>query len=220
NSLSYKNQTLWLRLDQAKLRSINSKNIATESYIIRKKYGEPGIILPFNDHYSLLTGKRQAIVEKNQAWLQSHSTLFNKIIQHHREFKYAKIPDLDCDAALYQNGFLSTQEQQLCKQFHKVDIEGKINLVSQFESIDMRKQASRLLCRNYPDDLPPMLTGDFSEYILQVNSKNNPLRDYKNGKRTTPKDALAQIDKLVNAANLDEQQIELLDELEGYLKKI
>ncbi|MDM8564338.1 exonuclease domain-containing protein [Candidatus Halobeggiatoa sp. HSG11] len=220
NSIPYKNQTLWLRLDQTELQNINPKNIATKSYIIRKKCGEPGIVLPFIDHYNFLTAKRQAVVEKNQAWLQSHSTLFNKIIQYHREFKYSEVPDLDCDAALYQNGFLPTQDQELCRQFHKADIEGKINIVGQFEGIDMRKQASRLLCRNYSDNLPVMLTRDFAEYMQRVNPKNinNGLRDYKNDKRTTPKNALAQIDKLIAGANLDEQQIELLDELEKYLK--
>ncbi|MCK5876895.1 MAG: hypothetical protein KAG43_04610, partial [Candidatus Marithrix sp.] len=218
NSIPYKNQTLWLRLDQVKLRDINSRNIATKSYIIRKKYGEPGIILPLIDHYSFLSTERQAIVEDNKAWLQSNSSLFNQIIQYHREFEYTNIPDLDCDAALYQNDFLSTHEQQLCQQFHKSNQEGKINIVSQFENIDMRKQASRLLCRNYPENLPSMLTKDFSEYMQRVNSKTTGLRDYKNEKRTTPKSALAQINKLIAKADLDEQQVELLAELEKYLK--
>ncbi|MBE9562197.1 MAG: exodeoxyribonuclease I, partial [Proteobacteria bacterium] len=208
NSIPYKNQTLWLRLDQTELRDINVKNIDTKSYIIRKKYGEPGIILPFTEHYNLLTTKRQAIVKENQAWLQSHSTLFNKIIQYHREFKYLEIPDLDCDAALYQNGFLSIQEQNLCSQFHKADISGKVDIVRQFKDIDMRKQASRLLCRNYPDNLPKILTRDFSEYMQQVNPKNvaNILRDHKNDKRTTPKNVLIQVNQLIKSANLDKQQ--------------
>ncbi len=222
NSIHYKNQTLWLRLDQPELQNITAENVATKSYIIRKKYGEPGIVLPFIEHYNFLTIERRATVEENQVWLQSHSTLFNKIIQYHRGFKYEKVPDLNCDAALYQNNFLTTQEQELCRQFHKTDIVGKINIVNKFESIDMRKQASRLLCRNYPENLPPMFTRDFAEYMQQVNPQNSDdaLQDYKNAKRTTPVEALAQIDKLITTANLDEQQVELIDELEGYLKKM
>ena len=220
NSISYKNQTLWLRLDQIELQDINIDNIATKSYVIRKKYGEPGIVLPFIEHYNFLTAKILAIVEKNKEWLQSHSTLFHEIIKYHQEFKYPKIPDLGCDVALYQNGFLSAQEQELCRQFHKTDLAGKIDIVSQFESIDMRKQASRLLCRNYPANLPLMLTRDFAEYMRLVNP-NNPedaLQDYKNDKRTTPKSALIQIDKLLKEEKLDKQQIELLEELEKYVK--
>ncbi len=221
NSISYKNQTLWLRLDQTELRDITIDNIASKSYVIRKKYGEPGIVLPFIDHYNFLTAEKLTIVENNQAWLQSNSTLFHKIIQYHREFKYPKIPDLDCDVALYQNGFLSTQEQELCRKFHRADLAEKIDIVNQFESIDMRKQASRLLCRNYPADLPLMLTRNFAEYMQQVNPDNNEdaLQDYKNDKRTTPKEALIQIDKLLTEEKLDEQQIELLDELAKYVKK-
>ncbi len=221
NSISYKNQTLWLRLDQIELQDITVDNIASKSYVIRKKYGEPGIVLPFIEHYNFLTAKKLAIVESNKTWLQSHSTLFNKIIQYHQQFKYPKTPDLDCDAALYQNNFLSTQEQELCRQFHKADLAGKIDIVPQFENIDMRRQASRVLCRNYPTDLPTMLTMDFAEYMQQVNPDNieDALQDYKNDKRTTPKDALIQIEKLLTEEKLDEQQIELLDELEKYVKK-
>ncbi|MFK5971640.1 MAG: exonuclease domain-containing protein [Candidatus Marithrix sp.] len=221
NSIPYKNQTLWLRLDQIELQDITVDNIASKNYVIRKKYGEPGIVLPFIDHYNFLTAKKLTIVENNQAWLQSNSILFHKIIQYHREFKYPKIPNLDCDVALYQNGFLPTQEQELCRQFHKADLAGKIDIVNQFESIDMRKQASRLLCRNYPVDLPLMLTRDFAEYMQQVNPNNAEyaLQDYKNDKRTTPKDALIQINKLLTEEKLDKQQIELLDELAKYVKK-
>jgi exodeoxyribonuclease-1 len=218
NSIPYKNQTLWLRLDQEELQTVTLETIAKKTQVIRKKYGDQIIILPFNDHYNFLD--TEAIITENQAWLQSHSILFSKIIQYYREFKYSEIPDLDCDAALYQNIFLPTQEQELCRHFHKVDITEQINIIDKFASIDMRKQASRLLCRNYPENLPPMLTRNFAEYMQQVhpNNTDGALRDYKNDKRTTPTNALAQIDKLISEINLDEQQLELLDELTEYLK--
>jgi exodeoxyribonuclease I len=236
NSIPYKNQTLWLRLDNSKLSEIQRSDIPSEtssieeekafsknSWVIRKKYGEPGLVLPPLERYwENLSPERQALVEENKAWLQSHTEIFHKIIQYHREFRYPKIPDLDIEAALYQNDFLSSSEQAKCRQFHAVPLPNKIEMVTQFEDIDLRKLASRLLCRNYPDNLPPILTRDFEDYMRRVNPENeeDAYFNHKYEKRTTPKVALAEIEALrKEPENLDSQQVELLDELENHIKK-
>ncbi len=229
NSIPYKNQTLWLRLDNPQLREItmetftDSEILAKKSWVIRKKYGEPGIVLPPDQRYwDYLTPERQNIVEENKDWLQSHTTLFHKIIQYHREFRYPKIPDLDIEAALYERGFLSNEEQALCRQFHHaISIGEKVNIVGKFEDIDMRKLASRLLCRNYPTNLPTMLTKDFADYMLRVNPDNedDAIQDHKWQKRTTPMTALQDIEQVRKETELDDQQVELLNELENYIKQ-
>ena len=234
NSIPYKNQTLWLRLDNPKLREIQfrdlpsetsaseeQKNFSKKSWVIRKKYGEPGIVFPPEKrHWDSLSQERQSIVEENKSWLQSHTELFHNIIQYHREFRYPKIPDLDIEAALYQKDFLSGSEQALCRQFNAAVPPEKVGIISKFEDIDMRKLASRLLCRNYPDNLPTWLSKDFEDYMLRVNPKNEDgaLQDYKNQRRTTPTVALKDIDKLRNESKMDSQQLELLDELENHIK--
>ncbi|HDN26539.1 MAG TPA: exodeoxyribonuclease I [Thioploca sp.] len=239
NSIPYKNQTLWLRLDNLKLRDIQlsdipsktssaeeEKRFSHKSWVIRKKYGEPGIVLPPKERYwDSLSQERQRIVEENKDWLQSHTTVFHKMIQYHHEFRYPKIPDLDIEAALYQNGFLPEKEQALGRQFHAAllsqKLPEKVEMVSKFADIDMRQLASRLLCRNYPDNLPTMLTKDFEDYMRRVNPENEDeaLFDHKYNKRTTPAVALMEIDKLRKESELDNQQVELLDELENHIKQ-
>jgi exodeoxyribonuclease I len=232
-SIPYKNQTLWLRLDNPKLRDLSLSDLPStsrsfeenkafyeKSQVIRKKYGEPGIVLPPTERYwEYLTPERQALVEENKSWLQSHTTLFDKLIQYYREFRYPKIPDLDIDAALYQNDFLSSQEQNLCRQFHSADLQEKQNIVNRFEEIGMRQLANRCLCRNYPDNLSVHLTRDFEEYMRRVNPDNEqePLFNHKFQKRTTPVHALKEIEKIKTEEQLDTQQFELLDELENYI---
>jgi len=226
-SIHYKNQTLWLRLDNPELSNITPAMVADEetfskkSWVIRKKYGEPGIVLPPLDRYwDNLSAERQALVEENKTWLQSHTSIFHKIIQYHRKFRYSKIPDLDIDAALYQNGFLSDKEQALCRQFHLADLPRKIEMVTQFEDVDIRKLVSRLLCRNYPADLSPMLTNDFEDYMRRVNpaKEDEAFFDHKYKKRTTPTAALLALNELrKEPEKLDSQQLELLDELDNYL---
>lgn len=222
NSIPYKNQTLWLRLDLPQLPETTPNTIPETTWVIRKKYGELGIVLPPHERYwRYLSPERQALVEANQAWLQSHTQLFHKIIRYHCEFSYPWIPDLDIEAALYQNGFLSEQEQALCHQFQAASsLAEQIKLVTQFENIAMRQLASRLLCRNYPDNLPKMFTQDFADYWRRINPRNEAdiLRDYKNQPRLTPLSALNEIAQLRSQMPLDNQQLNLLKELEDYIK--
>jgi exodeoxyribonuclease-1 len=200
NSIAYKKQTLWLRLDQ--------ESLPEKAWVIRKKYGEPNIVLPPHQRYwKHISKDREAIVEKNIKWLQTNTRLFNQIIQYHREFRYPEIPNLDSDAALYQNGFLSKSDEKLCESFHATSsIKKRIELVSQFEHIEMRQLASRILCRNYYDQkLPAMLTNDFAEV--------NALLDYTGKPRLTISQAMNDIDDLRTNAELDAEQIALLEEL-------
>ncbi len=205
NSIAYKKQTLWLRLDQ--------ESLSEKAWVIRKKYGEPNIVLPPHQRYwKHISKDREAIVKKNIKWLQTNTRLFHQIIQYHREFRYPEIPNLDSDAALYKNGFLSKSEENLCESFHATSsIKKKIELVSQFEHIEMRQLASRILCRNYADQkLPAMLINDFTGA--------NVLLDYTGKARLTISQAMNEIDDLRKNADLDAEQIGLLEELVKFLR--
>jgi exodeoxyribonuclease-1 len=231
NSIPYENQTLWLRLDLPQLRETTATTIVENTRVIRKKYGERGIILPPSErHWQYLSQERRSVVEQNQEWLQSHTELFHKIICYHREFSYPWLPDLDIETALYQTGFLSEEERGLCRQFHATtSVAEKIAIVTQFDNIDLRKLASRLLCRNYAENLPTMLTRDFADYMRRVNplKEEDALLDYKSNRRTTPRNAWQRLQTLKNEVKqtlknevkLDQQQQDLLDELEGYLQR-
>ncbi len=205
NSIAYKKQTLWLRLDQ--------ESLPEKAWIIRKKYGEPNMVLPPHQRYwKHISKDREAIVEKNIKWLQTNTRLFNQIIQYHREFRYPEIENLDSDAALYKNGFLSKSEENLCESFHATtSIKKRIELVSQFEHLEMRQLASRILCRNYYADhkLPAMLTNDFTEA--------NVLQDYTGKSHLTISQAIDDIDNIKQNLELDAEQISLLEELVNLL---
>jgi len=226
DSIPYKNQTLWLRLDLAELRETTPATIPNTTWVVRKKYGDLGLILPAEPRrWDYLSPERQAIVTENQQWLQSHTQLFHQIIQYYREYTYPQIPDLDIEAALYQNDFLTKRENAISQQFHQANLAEKINLIPTFDNLGLRQLASRLLCRNYPNEqLPPMITLDFQDYMRRINPENEQetMIDHKSQKRTTPQAALAEINKLKKAQPktkpLDQQQQTLLTELKTYLK--
>jgi len=220
-SIPYPNQTLWLRLDLQTLRDTTPETLDDTTWVIRKRYGEPGILLPPHDRYwKRLDKNRQIIVENNLDWLKSNPALFQQIIDYHRQYRYPFIPNLDPDAALYQIGFFSASDEKLCRKFHKAPLDKKSELINRFTSDEARALATRVLCRNYQDLVPQKFAKEFLNYMSRV----NPLRDddilvdYKGEQRTTPSGALAEIHRLRQSEQLDNAQFQLLDELENFIK--
>jgi exodeoxyribonuclease-1 len=219
-SIPYPNQTLWLRLDLPKLRDTTPDSIVETTWVIRKRLGEPAILLPPHDRYWKKIGKeRNAIFEENLKWLQENHDVFQRIVNYYREFRYPFIPNLDADASLYQIGFYSRADEKLCRKFHRASLEEKAELILHFSSPDARTLAWRIICRNYPGAVSAKFTEEFNMYMERI----NPLRDadamidYREERRTTPTGALIEIKGLKQSDDLTKQQFQLLTELEHYL---
>ncbi|UCE55331.1 MAG: exodeoxyribonuclease I [Desulfobacterales bacterium] len=220
-SIPYPNQTLWLRLDLPSLRETTPETLDDTTWVIRKRYGEPGILLPPHNRYWKHLGKdRQTIVEEILDWLKSNPELFQQIIDYHRQYRYPFIPNLDPDAALYQIGFFSSSDEKLCRKFHKASLDEKSNLINRFTSDEARALATRVLCRNYQGVVPQKFAKKFLNYMSRVNplKDDDILVDYRGEPRTTPSGALAEIHRLRQSEQLDSSQLQLLDELEDFIK--
>jgi exodeoxyribonuclease I len=220
-SIPYPNQTLWLRLDLPQLRETAPESIDETTWVIRKRMGEPGILLPPLERYWKKIGKeRDAIYEENLKWLQENHDIFQKIVGYYREYRYPFIPNLDPDASLYQIGFYSRTDEKLCRKFHRVSLDEKIELIHHFTSPDARTLARRVICRNYPAAMPAKLTGDFATYIERINppKEEDAMVDYRKKRRITPTGALDEIKRLKQTGDLVGHQIILLSDLENYLR--
>jgi len=220
HSLPYTNQTLWLRIDTPDLRQTDPDSIADTTRVTRKRYGEPGILLPPHERYwKMLTPERNESAEKNLRWLQDNPDLFQSIIHYHQNFRYPEIPALDADAALYQMGFLSKEAQALCQKFHAAPLDKKKEIIDRFPTIETRTLAGRILSRNFPGNLPDRQISEFDAYMQQVSpsSPDHALLDYRGAPRTTPASALSDIVELKNDPGLDGEQLKLLDDLREYI---
>jgi hypothetical protein len=93
-------------------------------------------------------------------------------------------------------------------------------MVSQFSSPDARTLAGRVLCRNYPETTLSELNTDYHSYLKRINPLNqeDAITDYRGEKRTTPKTALIEINRLKQDGDLNHDQQQLLDDLEEYIK--
>jgi exodeoxyribonuclease-1 len=221
NSIPYSNQTLWLRLDLPELRETKADSMAESTWIVRKRYGEPGILLPPNKRYlKFLGADRKAVVAENLIWLQSNPSKFQQIANYHREFTYPFIPNLDPDAALYQIGFFTRSDEKLFKEFQTAPLDEKEAIAKRLKSQDARTLAVRLLCRNYPQRISPDLAGEFKAYLRRINPsrEDDAIVDYRKMPRMTPSGALAEIRRLKKSGKLDNHQKKLLDDLQNYIK--
>ncbi|MDR1057861.1 MAG: exodeoxyribonuclease I [Coxiellaceae bacterium] len=218
----YKNQSLWLPLDCFALFDINNSNIATATFVNRKRFGEPPLLLPLCDRFNrYLSNDRLQLMATNLIWLKKNPELFSEIASYHREYKYPIIPDLDVDAALYQIGFISDEERWQCDRFHITNSQGKIAIIDNFVNNNLRLQALRIMGRNYPEALTKRqdLYAEFMSYMTQIRS-GKVILNYKNEVRLTPHAALAEIENLRQTRSLSQVQSKLLTELsENLLKK-
>lgn len=220
SSIPYSNQSLWLRLDLATLQETKTDTIEDNTWVIRKRFGEPSILLPPRQRYwKYLGAERIAMVEQNLDWCRANPELFQQIMTYHRKYKYAFIPNLDPDAALYQIGFFSAADNKVCRQFHNASMNKRSTLIDRFSSAEARVLAARVLCRNYPEASQHIADENYSKYMLRVNPRreDDALVDYKGERRTIPASALTEIKKLRQTGELDHMQNKLLDELEGYI---
>ncbi|MBN1684659.1 MAG: exodeoxyribonuclease I [Gammaproteobacteria bacterium] len=232
----YKNQTLWLRLDDVLLEE--NKNLSfikdemqpvfTEGKIlenfmpiIRRKDAEPKFLLPlekrFLSHFDL---DRLKIVSENKKWLHENQTILEAIKNYYLDYKYPIIPNLDVDAALYQTNFLTYEEQNLCRQFHQLSPDQKGKFIEHFENKNLKEQAIRILGRNYPQCLPEKYNYSFEDYLKKINPRTEEatLIDYRYEKRLTPQKALEEIQAVQSKAQLNERQNKLLDRLKIYVE--
>lgn len=217
----YKNQTQWLQLDTVDLSTTTTATIPTTTWVVRKKWGEPGFVLPPKERFlSHLSSERQAQAAANKAWLQAHPDLFEQIIDYHLSFTYPPVPLADVESNLYGNGFWSADEENLCRQFHKADLAGKIALVQKMKNPKLIAIAIRALGRRHPDHLPADIAAQFIEYMDKINpARETPaLIDFKSQPRMTPQQALKDIADIRARETLDPVHAQLLNELEGYLK--
>ncbi len=220
SSIPYSNQTLWLRMDLPELRETTMDSIRETTWVIRKRFGEPGILLPPLERYiHILENKRMVEHNKNLEWIRSNIELFHSIIRYHQTFRYPEIPNLDADAALYQMGFHSHKTEALCREFHLAPFSGKLKLISQFQTPETSTLAGRILARNFSETLPKEIENQFATYLsrLSPESPESAMVDYKGEARTTPAGALMDIQKIKTEEKIEQAQVILLDELETYL---
>jgi len=207
----YKNQLVYLRLDLPELQQTNIDEIDKTTWTFRKKPGEPGIILPTHERFMKhLSKERLDIANTNKAWLASHPKIKQAISDYYLDFKFPIVPEADVDSILYQTGFNSSHDTQLCEQFHQADTMEKAALIPQLESHELQALAVRVLGRNHPEALSGDFKADYQAYLAKV-TNNDAIVDFRHREKYTTLSAQEDLKTLLDDASSqhlsDEQKI-------------
>lgn len=215
----YKNQSLWLRVDHDLLQKANLENFVDHTWVINKKMGEPGMILPMKDRFlqPYLKSKQNEIAA-NLEWLKESKHLLETITSHYRNYTYPKIPDIDAAASLYENGFITPHDQETCLKFHDADPTKKMTLVSSFIAKPLRELAIRLLGHHHPLSLDDEARDYYDQFLKNIANGCYNTADYSGKARLSPSQALQEIKELL-LTELDEQQKTILQELTSYINQ-
>jgi exodeoxyribonuclease-1 len=203
----YRNQTLWLRLDDKNLLTTTPETIDTTTWVIHKKMGEQDIVLPPQSRYlKHLSAERQALAQQTRNRLLKDEKLLAAIANYHRNYKYPLIPDVDIDAALYTQPFATPNIEKSCRLFHQAAPNEKYNIAKSKLSDGKQQQALRVLGRHYPEVLTNEDRAAFEKYC------HTPANDYRGVARRTINEAKAEAQACLGQ-NINEKQIQLLEEL-------
>ncbi|MCG2633819.1 MAG: exodeoxyribonuclease I [Gammaproteobacteria bacterium] len=213
----YRNQTLWLRLDQPALAEAGAETIADAAWVLNIKPGESEILLPILDRYShLMPEPRSEICRTNLARLAAEPQLLQEIRHYHQDFTWPVIPHLDADANLYQAGFFSDQELALGAELHAAPPAQKSGVAHLLPPGNSRILAQRLVARNYPESAEPDDLTILNRRIEALATDPAPA-DYRGNPQRSAAAVLAEIRQLQQGEQTPGDQT-ILDELASHLQ--
>jgi len=233
-SLPYKNQSLWLRLDSDDILGLDAGLDISDTFVIRKRSGDALIVLPaLKRFWDKMPELSQESANESMAKIRHHWEVFFEFIQYHLAYQYPFIPDLDPDAALYQEGFFSNLEKKQSDLFHqslynlksprlKSDYQRQ-ELLKKIKSPRIKILASRILARNFEEK-----TGQAqeTEHHLCLNRLRSPLKKdqiigYKNDIKFNREQGLQELketeQKLLNP---NQEQRQMLKWVREYIEKV
>jgi exodeoxyribonuclease I len=212
----YKNQTCWLRLDLPKLRETDKKSPEKSTWVINKKWGEPGFALPLQEKYlAHMAHERLEEAEKNKKWLKQHPGVFHAICDYYLNYQYPLVANTDVDAALYVTDFWDKNDIAMCREFHEASSEEKAKQIHHFRNPHLKAMAIRLLGRHYPETLDVEANEEYQHYLEKVFSEHPPI-SFKGETKYSQQQCLADIANLRKEA-LSDHKSKLLDAFEQYI---
>ncbi|ACN16128.1 SbcB [Desulforapulum autotrophicum HRM2] len=222
HSTPYANQSLWLRLDKELVLPFKPDS-GDGPFVLRKRYGEAKIVLPSLDRFwNRLTPSQHQVCEKNIAMLKANQDEFQKLVIHHRSFKYPFVPDLDLDASLYQDGFFSSVEKKEMGVFHRAINNGEMGVCETLVSPRVKGLAQRIVLRNFYEQAAPEVRAGHDRYMVKIRGPlgDDPVKGYRNDLKFTCDMAAQELASVRSAQGLDADQKAILDWLDAHIKSM
>ena len=202
----YKNQTIWLRLDDERILTGDLAQLE-ELWGIKKRLAEPPFVILPEERFIRFDKTRQELAAAVLAFLQAHPSFFGELRDKLLDYKYPECKEADIDAALYLRGFLNDHETMQLKRFHTLSLNDQSKFRTFFKNIDLQELALRHLGRFFPEALNVSDQALFEQYL-----QSTPI-DYQGRPKLTSAEALKRIEVLRQERDLDAEQVQILDDL-------
>ncbi|MCK5696141.1 MAG: exodeoxyribonuclease I [Desulfobacula sp.] len=229
-SFAYKNQTLWLRLDVDDILGLDTGLDIKDTFVIRKRPADALIVLPALDRFwDRLPKSSQQSAIGNIEKIRLQWEKFFEFNLYHREYKYAFIPDMDPDAALYQDGFFSVQEKNQSALFHKAQDHKKYEILKKIKSPRIKILASRIIARNFEDKIDQTdqtgQTGETEYHFclakLSSSLEKDQIIGYKNDSKFNCKQGLQELKEVEQEVlNPNQETKKMLHWIKEYIEKL
>ncbi|MDF1653514.1 MAG: exonuclease domain-containing protein [Coxiellaceae bacterium] len=214
----YKNQSLWLRLDNEDLSTLTHDTIAEKTFVIKKRAAEPPIILPTKDRYlTQINQERLDRAKQNQQFLNDHPEILTAIQQYHQHFTFDSVEGTDIDSDLYQIDFPSRSDTQLCQRIHQSPPAKWTQLAEQFDQRVYQQLVDRLLARHFPDECSAEQKQQFDAYLHQIIEGNEKRKDFRGQFQLSISEAQQELNQLLQQADLSAHQRQLLETYQQHL---
>ena len=215
-----KNKIVLLRLDHYNFEDFNKNEFADEikKGVINKKLGEHNFIIPFTEQYArVLDEYIVSLAKSNLAWIKHNPESFETLIDLHRKYDYETKEGLDLDASLYEYGFFKDDENKMIATFHNNDINDNINYINNLDSGRVKQIASRIIGRNYFNQLSGDLMHHYNNYLSDIFYNEPQDIDYRGTLRTNPLAILKETKELLKNKELDTRDQNILNSLKDLI---
>ncbi|MBM4211942.1 MAG: exodeoxyribonuclease I [Gammaproteobacteria bacterium] len=144
----YKNQSLWLYLDEP-----IDLSQSFYQFLCKKKQAEGPFVLPMNERFSgVLSDQQIENMKINLAFLQKSIKDLNILLKEILNQEMPRHENVDADAMLYQEGFRNQSDYQWGIDFHAATLDQRNKMLLQAPSDLIKVQAARMLVRNFAID--------------------------------------------------------------------
>ncbi len=206
----YKNQSIWLRLDDARLLTGDLAQLA-EVWTLKKRLAESPFVLLPEARFIRFDPARQALATEVLNYLQAQPRFFESLRDQFLDYKYPECKEADIDAALYLRGFMSDHETLQLKRFHDLSPADQAKFRTYFKNPDLQILALRHFGRFAPELLSAADQAEFEQYLQSI-----PV-DYQGRPKLVAAEALKRIEALPSERVLDAEQMRILEELAQFL---
>lgn len=221
-AVPYANQQLWIRLDRPEYQEIDPDTRQFDWFPIRKKPADAWLVLPPLERFTRkLSDDAQQTAAKVITIFRENYPVFLETVQAHREFAYPWIPDLDPDAALYQEGFFTAAEKRDIARFHDAgpfesqDILTLSRVPATLRTPRVQSLATRILTRNYQVPASP----EFQAHLKKI-STGGSIAGFRNEEKRTLPQAQSVLEEIAsNRETLNSRQRRALVGINAYLRE-